>query len=667
LIATPAPDAHVLTAKAGVLPLLQLRGVGRRYDTGGGTVHALQGIDIDVLPGEMLAIMGASGSGKSTLMNVLGCLDVPDSGSYRVAGQATSELGPDELAALRRERFGFIFQRYHLLAHQDAMANVEMPAIYAGLGGAQRRSRATALLQRLGLGERSTHKPNALSGGQQQRVSIARALMNGGEIILADEPTGALDSASGREMMAVLHELHDRGHTVILVTHDAQVAAHAPRVVELSDGRVLRDTGWPADAPRATFSAPAAPATGLWPGLRRRLAQFTDALQMAVDSLRGHRLRSALSMLGISIGIAAVVSIVTLSDAVRVVVDNKLRGMMSNRVILFRGHPNMPPGMVAHPFSPADVAALRGIDGVRDVSADLESDVAARHGNRAGQMSLFGVRPGEVERMGLKLTDGRLLTELDASHQAQFALLDVKARDRLFAPGVPALGQTILLGPLPFTVVGLVKTDGAVGVGDWRDRVFIPVDTFTLKMSGRRDVEKLNLYMREGVDPQPLRAQATQVLKVLHGQEDFNFFSLDDEFKKVEGVTLMLKLVLSAIAGISLLVGGVGVMNIMLVAVSERTPEIGIRMAVGARQGDVQMQFLIEAVVLCAAGGLVGVAISWLAATAVNAAQHDLHMVVSWAALSVAFAVSSAIGIVFGFMPARQASHLSPVRALARE
>jgi macrolide transport system ATP-binding/permease protein len=665
---TPAvAPADVITTT----PLIHLRDVGRAYASGANgenTVHALRGVDLQIQSGEMLAIMGASGSGKSTLMNLLGCLDVPTSGSYELAGQEVASLGADELAALRRERFGFVFQRYHLLAHQDAAANVEMPAIYAGQKGSVRRARAHALLSRLGLSERFDHKPNALSGGQQQRVSIARALMNGGEIVLADEPTGALDSSSGREMMAVLHELHARGHTVIIVTHDAQVAAQAPRVVELSDGRVIRDSGWPTDAQRHVFTPAPAATPGPWAAVRRRVAQFSDALGMAFASLNGHRLRSALSMLGISIGIAAVVSIVALSDAARAMVDSKLRSFLSGRLIVGTGGPAVPPGGTALPFREREVQALQGVAGVKNVAVDRESSPYVRHGNKAGQMSLFGVLPPEVPQRGLLLAEGRMLTALDVQMGTQVAVLDPKSRERLFGATARAVGETILVGPLPFTVVGVLRNGGgALDANDWRDRVFIPVSTYRAKISTRQDLRQLNVYVKDGADADQVQNEAKRVLTVLRGQEDFSFFSLDAEFRKVEEVTLMLKLLLAAIAGISLLVGGVGVMNIMLVAVSERTSEIGIRMAVGARRSDVQLQFLIEAVVLCAAGGLVGVAMSWLAAATLNSAQQSVNVVVSWAALGVAFAMSSAIGVGFGFMPARKASRLSPVQALARE
>ncbi|MEG2045938.1 MAG: ATP-binding cassette domain-containing protein, partial [Comamonas sp.] len=228
-----------------VTPLIELSGIRKRYgggSTGRTEVEVLHGIDLAIHAGEFAAIVGQSGSGKSTLMNLLGCLDRPSEGSYRFNGQNVDTLDADELAWLRREAFGFVFQGYHLIATDSAKENVGMPAIYAGKSEAERDERADALLGRLGLAGKLHLRPNQLSGGQQQRVSIARALMNGGRIILADEPTGALDSQSGEEVMALLHGLADAGHTIILITHDREVAAQARRVIEIRDGRIVGDS-----------------------------------------------------------------------------------------------------------------------------------------------------------------------------------------------------------------------------------------------------------------------------------------------------------------------------------------------------------------------------------------------------------------------------------------
>ncbi|MFZ5549166.1 MAG: ATP-binding cassette domain-containing protein [Pseudomonadota bacterium] len=670
------------------MSLIELRGVGRHYRLGGVDVPALVGLDLCIEAGEFVAIMGQSGSGKSTLMNLLGCLDQPTSGAYRIAGRDVGALGPDELARMRRERFGFIFQRYHLLPHLDARGNAALPAVYAGLGDTARRSRAEQLLGRLGLDDRLHHKPNELSGGQQQRVSIARALMNGGQIILADEPTGALDSASGSELLALLAELHGRGHTIILVTHDAQVAAHAHRIIELRDGRLLKDSGTPTTHRPPPEALPTAASAPWW---RRAPGQWREALQSALQSLRGNRLRTALSMLGISIGIAAVVCIMALTTAARSSIEKDVAGFMSGRIVVWRGNPSLPPGTQPQAFRPAEMAAVRALPGVRAVTYERETQLTARHGSRDSMVSVLGAEAQTLAVRKLKIVDGRAFQPADFGVGTQVALIDEKARDNLFAKGERVIGRTLLLAPgsggpelqpgsggagaqpvgvaLPVTLIGVVTPDtgGLVQFGNWLGQVFIPATTFSRKLDLRPDAEVFNVLLDFSVPPEEVRKQLVYRLRALHGVEDFGTWSGEEEYRKFEQVTGTLALLFAGVGGISLLVGGVGVMNIMLVSVSERTREIGIRMAVGARQSDVRLQFLVEAVLLCCLGGLVGVGLSWLAALGMNALQKELVVVVSWSALALAFAVSSLVGLVFGTLPARRAAALSPVDALARE
>ncbi|MGO4556444.1 ATP-binding cassette domain-containing protein, partial [Stenotrophomonas sp. 2YAF22] len=282
-------------------PLLSVRGVRREFAAGEQTLVVLDGVDLDIRAGELVAIVGQSGSGKSTLMNILGCLDRPSAGEYQIAGRQTAQMSPDELAELRREHFGFIFQRYHLLADLTALGNVEVPAIYAGMPSPARHARAAQLLARLGLGERMQHLPGELSGGQQQRVSIARALMNGGAVIFADEPTGALDTQSGKEVMKILGELHAEGHTVVLVTHDMAVAEHAQRIIEIRDGRIVDDraTGTVSAAGMAPTALPQRSDGSSWQAVRDR---FSEAFRMALRAMNAHRMRTFLTMLGIIIG-----------------------------------------------------------------------------------------------------------------------------------------------------------------------------------------------------------------------------------------------------------------------------------------------------------------------------------------------------------------------------
>ena len=670
------------------MALIELKDVARHYQLGEIDVPALDGVSLSIEAGEFVAIMGQSGSGKSTLMNVLGCLDNPTRGSFHIDGHDAGTLGADELAALRRERFGFIFQRYHLLPHLDARGNAALPAVYSGVGKGPRSERARALLERLGLGERLHHRPNELSGGQQQRVSIARALMNGGQIILADEPTGALDSASGAEMLRLLRELNDRGHTIILVTHDAAVAAHARRVIELKDGKVVADNGTPAGHVPPGELPSDAPPVHEGGRLRRLQVQWREAVATALLALKGNRLRTALSMLGISIGIASVVSIVALTTAARASIETDLSSLISGRIPVWRGNPSLPPGAVPQPFRPHEIDSLRALDGVKAITVNRQLQLTARHQSRDAMLEAIGGDANTLKARKLKLVEGRYLNAMDFESRSQVVVIDEKSRDALFKKGEPALGQLVFVNPgmapdpaaqvpgapppptaaMPFTVVGVVAPEGgAFSFGSWLGQLYIPHTTFSRKLDARADVDNFDVLLDLTVPPQQVRAQIIHRLKALHGREDFGTWNGEEEFRKFQSVTSAMAALFAGVAAISLLVGGVGVMNIMLVSVSERTREIGIRMAIGARQGDVRLQFLIEAVVLCCLGGLVGVALSWLAAQGVNAAQQHLHVDISWAALGVAFAVSSGVGLVFGTLPARRAAALSPVDALARE
>ncbi|RZL31906.1 MAG: FtsX-like permease family protein, partial [Rubrivivax sp.] len=527
------------------------------------------------------------------------------------------------------------------------------------------------------------HRPNELSGGQQQRVSIARALMNGGQIILADEPTGALDSASGAEMLRLLKELNERGHTIILVTHDAAVASHARRVIELRDGKVVADNGTPAGhVPPSELPSDAPPVKQVgWLG--RWAVQWREAVATALLALRSNRLRTALSMLGISIGIASVVSIVALTTAARDSIESNVASMMSGRIPVWSGNPSLPPGVQAKPFRPNEIDSLRALEGVRGITLNRQMQLTAHHRSRDATMQAVAADANTLKGRKLKLVQGRYFGAMDFDADSQVLVLDEKARDALFKAGESPLGQVVLLqlggGPpvgqwvpptaaLPFTVIGVAAADGsAISFSGGMSQLYLPNTTFSRKLESRAEVWSFDVQLDTRVPPQQVREHVIHRLKALHGREDFSSFNAEEEFRKFQSITSAMAAVFAGVAAISLLVGGVGVMNIMLVSVSERTREIGIRMAVGARQGDVRLQFLIEAVVLCCLGGLVGVALSWLAAQGLNAVQKQVVVVVSWAALGVAFAVSSLVGLVFGTLPARRAAALSPVDALARE
>jgi len=423
--------------------------------------------------------------------------------------------------------------------------------------------------------------------------------------------------------------------------------------------------------------------------LRRIQVQWREAVATALLALKGNRLRTALSMLGISIGIASVVSIVALTTAARASIETDLSSLISGRIPVWRGNPSLPPGAVPQPFRPHEIDSLRALAGVKSITLNRQMQLTARHQSRDAMLEAIGGDAATLKARKLKVVQGRYLSALDFETRSQAVVLDEKSRDALFKKGESPLGQLVFINPgmapdaaqqavpgapppptaaLPFTVVGVVAPEGgAFSFGSWLGQLYIPHTTFSRKLDARPDVDNFDVLLDLTVPPQQVREQITHRLKALHGREDFGTWNGEEEFRKFQSVTSAMAALFAGVAAISLLVGGVGVMNIMLVSVSERTREIGIRMAVGARQGDVRLQFLIEAIVLCILGGLVGVFLSWLAAQAVNAAQQHLHVDVSWAALGVAFAVSSGVGLIFGTLPARRAAALSPVDALARE
>jgi len=643
--------------------LIELTQVSRHYGAGDDTVHALDDVSLRIEAGEMLAIVGASGSGKSTLMNLLGCLDKPSAGTLKVDGRDVGTLSINETAALRRETFGFIFQRYHLLGHLDAVGNVALPAVYAGLDGTRRRARAIALLQRLGLGERLGHKPHELSGGQQQRVSIARALMNGGRIILADEPTGALDSASGAQLLALLAELNAQGHTVILVTHDAAVAAHAHRVVELRDGRIVRDE--PTQARTSTAAAPAAEISARVD----RLAAWRESVAVSLATLRSNRLRAALSMLGIGIGIAAVVGVMALGDGLQRKLEDNMEAMGAPTIdaTVNGGLDRLLKGLPSQAFSREDAAALQALPGVAAARLQRSTMQAARHGAQDVFATVQAVLPGDLSRDRQLIVQGRDISELDLDTAAPVAVLNQKALDALIPAGQPALGALLMLGELPLTVIGVTADRSAFGLGGMTPTIAVPEATYVARIDNEPTAKNLRIYAAPGESTAGLMGPLRQTLLALHGTEDF-LLRDGGQFDRINRDSLAgARKTLTVIAAISLLVGGIGVMNIMLVSVAERTREIGIRMAIGARPADVRRQFLIESVVICALGALVGLALPALAAQLTQWLDLKLPLLVGWRAVALALGASAAIGLVFGNLPAGRAARLSPVAALARD
>ncbi|MFH6576267.1 MULTISPECIES: MacB family efflux pump subunit [Aeromonas] len=669
-------------------PLIRLKGIERRYQSGEHEVTVLHPLDLAIDAGEMVAIVGASGSGKSTLMNLLGCLDRPSGGQYLFRGQDTATLDALSLARLRCHHFGFIFQRYHLLPHLDAAANVEIPAIYAGTARLDRQARARTLLTRLGLQDRSHHRPGQLSGGQQQRVSIARALANGGEVILADEPTGALDSQSGKEVMAILKELHAQGHTIILVTHDMAVASHADRIITLRDGRVVEDSGHRAtdDNAPSPSGAPAHPLPGdgsqLAPppvgqdaqgtGAAVRTAsrgwdRYREAGRMALHAMLAHRMRTFLTMLGIIIGIAAVVSVVALGQGARAKVIDDINAMGTNTIDIFPGKDwGDEKAASIQTLNERDLDALLGQPYLEGASPQIATSGQLRYRNKTSSGSVIGVGNDFFRVKGMTLTQGRLLDERDIRNRTAVAVVDGKTIESLLGK-VDPVGQVVLVGTLPVRIVGVVTQETGFGRSSQSVNVWLPYSAVMSRLLSQQHFTQITIRVKDGVQPALAEQAAVALLTQRHGVKDFFTFSSDSIVKSVEKTTATLTLLVSAIAVISLIVGGVGVMNIMLVSVVERTREIGIRIAVGARQSDILQQFLIEAVMVSLLGGLLGIGLALLIGALFSLLVESFQMRFSLFSILMAFGCSSLIGILFGYLPARNAARLDPVEALARE
>lgn len=646
-------------------PLISLRGISRSFPAGDETITVLRDVDLDIWPGELVAIIGASGSGKSTLMNILGCLDRPSSGSYRFEGRNVDELDPDGYARLRREHFGFIFQRYHLLGDLDAVGNVEVPAIYAAMGRVPRRARAQALLERLGLGDRLDHRPSQLSGGQQQRVSVARALMNGGEVILADEPTGALDTKSSAELIALLLELHQQGHTIIMVTHDPKVAAHADRTIEISDGRIVADSGRRPQNGRDPADRAPAPSKG-GGGAFPILTRLREAFHMAVLAMLAHRVRSFLTMLGIIIGIASVVLVVALGSGSQERVLENISSLGTSTITVRAGT-----GFGARNAAriqtlvPSDASALALQDFAKGVSPAVSAGLTARHGATSATAAVNGVSSDYFALHSYVTVTGSIFDASDIDDLSQVAVIDEDTRDTFFATGEDPVGAVLHLGKVPVRVIGVVRSSGA-SFGPSSLNVWLPYTTVMSRVSGQQHLDSIGVQVADGFDMTEAQQEIEALLLNRHGVKDFFLQNSDTIRQTLTSTTRTMTVLIAAIAVISLIVGGIGVMNIMLVSVTERTREIGVRIAVGARRSDIVAQFLIEAVLVCLVGGVIGVALAIGTGVLAETLVDSLRLNFSGLSVVAAFLSSTVIGMTFGFLPARSAAQLDPVVALSR-
>ena len=655
-------------------PAILMEGIVKRYPVGDAEIEVLHGISLRIDVGEFVAIIGPSGSGKTTLMNILGLMDTPTEGRFELMGRDASRLTPDERAEARGRLFGFIFQRYNLLTTQTAAENVELPGAYIGMPAENRRARSLMLLQSLGMEHRVNNRPTQLSGGEQQRVAVSRALMNGGSIILADEPTGALDTARGRELMLKIHELHRAGHTVIVITHDPGVAAEADRIVRIVDGNILSDEANKAVAIESG-TIPAVEENGrdshplhFDPVKKRKrlvlIADLMEAVRMATHALRANLFRTFLTMLGVIIGVASVVTMLAIGEGSQKSMMQSMSRVGTNMLRIEPGSKTVLQG---------GILTLQDVDAISDISHVLRlvprvwSNQILRYRSRTYSTSVTAVTSNYADAENRRVVRGGFFTEQDDDRRAAVVVLGMKVYLELFRNGDDPVGKYILLNNAPFMVVGVVTIRG--GRGDGRDReddgAFIPLNTGEARIFRSPRLSQIGVQVDQFKNVDLVQDEIRNRLNRLRQQEDFRIFNQAAMIEATKHAQDTFRFLLGSIASVSLLVGGIGVMNIMLVNVVERTREIGVRMACGARSRDIQLQFLTEAVLVCLLGGLIGVALGAIISSVL--VVGDTKPVLTVMPILLSFSAAFITGVLFGFWPARKASILDPVVALSSE
>jgi len=697
-------------------PIIRLEHIERIYRTGDVEVRALRDVSLTIEAGEFVAIMGASGSGKSTLMSVLGCLDRPTSGRYYFEGVDVAGLSEPERAALRSERLGFVFQSFNLLARTSALENVALPLFYAAAGptnAISRIDRARSALQLLGLGERERNTPGQLSGGQQQRVAIARALINRPSLLLADEPTGNLDTRTSHEIMETLTRLNrDQGVTIIVVTHESDIAAYTDRVLTMRDGTIVSDTrnAKPANvaeksAATISFARPGQAAPDAVPHSNAFWAFGVMIVAAAVQAIRRNMMRSALTMLGVFIGVAALIAMVAVGQGANDAVRKQIERLGTNLVVVVPGAASM--GGLRGGFGSASTlttadarAILHEAPAVSEVGYLIRQSGQAQYGNQNWATQIQGISVNYPSMTNWRIESGREISDEDETSAALVAVIGQTVATQLFGSSQTPIGALIQVKGVPMRVIGVLEAKGQTPFGqDQDDLVMIPFTTAERKVLGVAAPSQVQtqfnwIYVSPpnpyGLQPhlagyvnqvyvqavsqgevQTAIDQVTQILSRRHrikpgDESDFNVRNLSQIAETAESSSRIMAILLAAVASISLVVGGIGIMNILLVSVTERTREIGLRMAIGARRLHVLLQFLAEAVFLSVTGGVAGIVMGIAFSLAISTI-FGWSAPISAVAIAGGFLFSAAVGIFFGYYPARKAASLDPIEALRYE
>ena len=650
--------------------MIELKNLRKTYTLGTNVVNALDDVSLTINDGEFVAIMGPSGSGKSTLMNMIGLLDTPDSGKYVLNGKEISETKEDDLAELRRNTIGFIFQQFNLLSRLDARSNVQLPLVYSG--HLENKDNADLLLDRVGIGKRKWHKPSELSGVQQQRVAIARALINNPSLILADEPTGNLDSASEKEIMTLLRELNDAGMTVVIVTHNDEIGEQAKRVVRMRDGKVVSDTiNIPSDVRENNFQD-----NNNQKGKSAFIFELKEHLKQGMQSILSNKIRAFLSMLGILIGVGAVVAMLALGNGAKIALKEQIESMGANLLMVmpgaFRmGGVTMEEGSVTR-LNVSDVEALKkSITEVNNASPTIRGSSQVVYLNKNKRTNITGTSIDYEQIRASSPTMGRFFTLEEQDRRASVALLGTTVIRELFGTKNP-IGKSIKIDKINFKVIGVLPRKGVAGPRDQDDIVIIPYTTAMKKMYGKTYIDAIDVELSKNADTKAAEESIKEFLFSRHNvalsqrEDAFRVMNMAEMQKMMSQMSNVMSMLLASIAGISLLVGGIGIMNIMLVSVTERTREIGIRKAIGAKKRDILMQFLTESFVISFVGGVFGVFLGW-SASVILSKFAGWTTVVSVMSIVLALGFSLGIGLFFGVYPALKAAKLKPIVALRYE
>ncbi len=657
--------------------LIKLEKITKIYKVGKIEVVALKDVSFEIEPCEFVTIMGPSGSGKSTLMHILGCLMRPTYGEYYLLGKRINDLQDDELALIRNQWLGFVFQLFNLLPIMNVEHNVELPMLYAGISREQRRKRAIELLSQVGLKERIKHYPNELSGGEQQRVAIARALANDPVIVLADEPTGNLDSKTGKEIMQMFKNLNEQGKTIILVTHDKEVAEFGKRLIEIKDGKIVSDKK---KSPKIYVS------DRKFELKKKRsfIASFLTGFLSGIRAILHNRLRSLLTVLGIVIGVSAVIGMLSVGEGARRKITGEIEKLGANVLVVYRRR--APSKEKAEEWrgrseglTYEDAIKISKYKYVEAVAPEIRKGVIVRYRDREYEAQLIGTTPEYQKIRNHKPEFGRFITDEDLKYWRKICVIGKNIKDELFKNENPLLKEIKIDGKR-FVIVGVMEEKGAFGPLKFDDRVFVPLITIQKRFTGSDNVDLILVKTEAGKTDSVRDGLYDLLLKLHNNVEDFGIASQEEFRETMEQTLNTFKILLASIAAISLLVGGIGIMNIMLVAVTERTREIGLRKAVGARRKDILIQFLIESVILSLTGGIIGILLGIIFANTVGNIMVGAttfgprrlfgtggQSIITFSSILLSFLFALFVGIFFGLYPAWKAAKRDPVEALRYE